>query len=125
MGIWFMMLGFNLLIPAIMLMYSIIMLAISIPFVWLGIRSNHGEIFLIHDYHQKNVKEEAKAAYGKAFSSGMFGIAASLVMSGIVGLFGESKEIVIISLVILFLGIATSFAVLLRVQKKYNGGLFS
>ena len=108
-----------------MLIYTIITLAISIPFVWLGIRINRGEIFLIHDYHQKNVKEEEKTAYGKDFSKGMFGLAASLIASGIVALFGESKEFMIASLVILFLGFAISFAVLLRVQKKYNGGLFS
>ena len=53
-----------------MLIYTIITLAISIPFVWLGIRINHGALYLIHDYHQKKVKEEEKAAYGKAFSKG-------------------------------------------------------
>ena len=41
-----------------MLIYTIITLAISIPFVWLGIRINRGALYLIHDYHQKKVKEE-------------------------------------------------------------------
>ena len=45
-----------------MLIYTIITLAISIPFVWLGIRINRGALYLIHDYHQKNVKDEEKAA---------------------------------------------------------------
>lgn len=108
-----------------MLMYTLIMLASSIPFVWLGIRINRGDLHLIHDYHQKHVKEEEKTAYGKAFSTGMFGLAASMIASGIVALFGESKQFMIASLAILFLGFAISFAVLLRVQKKYNGGLFS
>ena len=49
-----------------MLIYTIITLAISIPFVWLGIRINCGDLNLIHDYHQEKVKEEEKAAYGKA-----------------------------------------------------------
>ncbi|MBQ3504315.1 MAG: hypothetical protein IJA75_06400, partial [Oscillospiraceae bacterium] len=71
------------------------------------------------------VKEEEKAAYGKAFSKGMFGMAASMILSGVVTLFGESKSFMIASLVVLFLGFAISIAVLLRVQKKYNGGVFS
>ena len=108
-----------------MLIYTIITLAISIPFVWLGIRINRGALYLIHDYHQKNVKEEEKAAYGKAFSKGMFGMAASMILSGIVALFGESKSFMIASLVVLFFGFAISITVLLRVQKKYNNGLFS
>jgi len=107
-----------------MLIYTIITLAISIPFVWLGIRINRGALYLIHDYHQKNVKEKEKTAYGKAFSKGMFGLAASMIVSGVVALLGESKEFMVASIVILFLGFAISFAVLLRVQKKYNGGVF-
>ena len=108
-----------------MLIYTIITLAISIPFVWLGIRINRGDLYLIHDYHQKNVKDEEKAAYGKAFSKGMFGMAASMILSGVVALFGESKSFMIASLIVLFLGFTVSIAVLLRVQKKYNGGVFS
>ena len=108
-----------------MLIYTMITLAISILFVWFGIRINRGALYLIHDYHQKNVKEDEKTAYGKALSKGMFGMAASMIVSGVVALFGESKSVMIASLVVLFLGFAISIAVLLRVQKKYNGGVFS
>ena len=108
-----------------MLIYTIITLAISIPFVWLGIRINRGDLYLIHDYHQKEVKEEEKAAYGKAFSKGMFGMAASMIVSGLITLFGESKSFMISSRVVRFLGFAISIAVLFRVHKKYNGGVFS
>ena len=66
-----------------------------------------------------------EAAYGKAFSKGMIGMAASMILSGVVALFGESKSFMIASLVVLFFGFAISIAVLLRVQKKYNGGVFS
>ena len=51
-------------------------------------------------------------------------MAASMILSGVVALFGESKSFMIASLVVLFLGFAISIAVLLRVQKKYNGGVF-
>ena len=52
-------------------------------------------------------------------------LAASMIVSGLVALFGKSKSFMIASLVVLFLGFAISIAVLLRVQKKYNGGVFS
>ena len=51
-------------------------------------------------------------------------MAASMILSGVVALFGESKSFMIASLVVLFLGFAISISVLLRVQKKYNGGVF-
>ena len=74
-----------------MLIYTIITLTFSIPFVWLGIRINRGDLNLIHDYHQKKVKEEEKAAYGKAFSKGMFGMPPILGMR-FLGIYISSKE---------------------------------
>ena len=58
-------------------------------------------------------------------SVAVIALAASMIVSGLVTLFGESKSFMIASLVVLFLGFAISIAVLLRVQKKYNGGAFS
>ena len=58
-------------------------------------------------------------------SVAVIALAASMIVSGLVALFGESKSFMIASLVVLFLGFAISIAVLLRVQKKYNGGAFS
>ena len=58
-------------------------------------------------------------------SVAVIALAASMIVSGLVALFGKSKSFMIASLVVLFLGFAISIAVLLRVQKKYNGGAFS
>ena len=58
-------------------------------------------------------------------SVAVIALAASMIVSGLVALFGKSKSFMIASLVVLFLGFAISIAVLLRVQKKYNGGVFS
>ena len=107
-----------------MVVYCVVMFAVSVLFSAFSILIYKGKTDLIHDYHQKKVKEEEKAAYGKAFSKGMFGMAASMILSGAVALLGESKSFMIASLVVLFLGFAVSIAVLLRVQKKYNGGVF-
>ena len=58
-------------------------------------------------------------------SVAVIALAASMIVSGLVAMFGESKSFMTASLVVLFLGFAISIAVLLRVQKKYNGGVFS
>ena len=58
-------------------------------------------------------------------SVAVIALAASMIVSGLVTLFGESTSFMIASLVVLFLGFAISIAVLLWVQKKYNGGAFS
>lgn len=75
----------------------------------------------------KRIKSAAKHSvlYGKAFSKRMLGMVTSMILSGAVALFGESKQYMIASLVVLYLVFSISITVLLWVQKKYNNGLFS
>jgi hypothetical protein len=54
----------------------------------------------------------------------MFAICATLIISGIVALFGEENAIIAASLTVLTAGLIVSFIILARVQKKYNGGSF-
>ena len=103
-----------------MIAFSIIMFVVAVPFLALGIAIYKGNTELIHDYHQKNVKESERTEYGRAFSKGMFVICATLLISGIIAMFGEEK----VPLIVLFAGLIASFAVLVKVQKRYNGGLF-
>ena len=103
-----------------MIAYSIILFVVAVPFLALGIAVYKGNTELIHDYHQKNVKESQRAEYGRAFSKGLFVICATLLISGVAALFGKEGA----SLIVLFAGLIVSFAVLVRVQKRYNGGLF-
>lgn len=107
-----------------MLAYSILMFLIGTLFLYLAISVQNGKTSLIKDYHQAKVKEEEKAAYGKGFSKGLFGIAVSLFLSGIIPFFVNIKQSVILSLVVLFGGMIISFIIIVRVQKKYNGGMF-
>lgn len=102
--------------------YSILMFAVGVLFIGFAIAIYRGNIDLIHSYHQTNVKEEDKEKYGKSFSRGMFILAVSLVLSGIIALLGESVPIVIASIIILVIGFITAFIVISKVQEKFNGG---
>jgi len=107
-----------------MLVYFILTSVIGVLFLYLAIQVQNGKTSLIKDYHQAKVKEEEKAAYGKAFSKGLFGIAASLFLSGIISLLVDIKQSILLSVVVLFAGMIISLIIIMRVQKKYNGGLF-
>lgn len=107
-----------------MLIYSVIMFLIAILFFYLAVSVKKGKTSLIKDYHQEKVKQEDKPAYGEAFSKGLFGIAITLFLSGILPFFLDVKQGVLISLAVAIAGMVISFIIILRVQKKYNGGLF-
>lgn len=107
-----------------MVAYSVLLFAAAAVFLVLGILIYRGNTSLIHDYHQTNIQESEKKEYGKAFAKVMFGIALTLISSGVIALFGESKPIVIASIVVLFVGMIVSFFLLGKLQKKYNGGIF-
>ena len=108
-----------------MLVYSLLMFAIGLLFIGLGLSIRRGNTKLIHDYHQKNVKAAERQAYGRAIAKRMFAICATLLASGVVALFGEGGAVLTISLLILFAGQAVSIGMLVKTQKKYNGGVFS
>ena len=105
-----------------MVLYSIIMFLAAVPMIKISIAINQGKTDLIHDYHQTKVTD--KAAYGKAFGKAMFVISISLLLSGIIGLFGASEAIAMISVAVLFIGLFIGITWIVAVQKKYNKGVF-
>lgn len=105
-----------------MLLYSVLMFAISVLFIALSIMIYRGKTDLIHSYHQEKVKD--KAAYGKAFGKALFVVALAPFISGIIGLFGDSDLLVITTVLVLIFGLILGFCCILAVQKKYNKGLF-
>ena len=105
-----------------MLMYSVIMFVVAVAFTGVSIAIYRGKTDLIHDYHQTKVTD--KSAYGKAFGKAMFVIAAALLLSGIIGLFGDTEITAAISLAVLFVGLFIGIACIIAVQKKYNKGIF-
>ena len=102
-----------------MLVYSIIMFLVSALFTVLGIAIYKGKTDLIHDYHQTKVTD--KSAYGKAFGKAMLLIATVMLLSGIIGLF---KNLLMLAVAILIIGLVVGIGCIVAVQKKYNKGVF-
>jgi hypothetical protein len=105
-----------------MVLFSIIMFLVALPFFGISIAIYRGKTNLIHEYHQTKVTDPA--AYGKAFGKAMFIVAMTLFLSGIAGLFGDSETTAKIAVAILFAGLTIGIGCIIAVQKKYNNGIF-
>ena len=105
-----------------MIAYSVLMFVIAALFFGIAVSISRGNINLIHSHHWKHVKEVDQKAYGKSFSKGLFVLAASLILSGVAALFGETAPIVMISLGVLLVGMIIAFTVRAKTQTKYNSG---
>ena len=106
-----------------MVLYAIIMLAAAAQMLGFGIAIFRGHTGLIHDYHRKNIEKGDEKRYGRAFSVGLFIIAAAFFAAGLASLIiGERAGIATILLP--FIGLAAGITVIVIVQKKYNGGVF-
>ena len=105
-----------------MVLYAIMMFLAAIPMLIVSIAIYRGKTDLIHDYHQTKVTE--KAAYGKAFGKAMLVISTALLLSGIIGLFGDSEAIAMIAAAVLLIGLFIGIVWIVAVQKKYNKGMF-
>jgi hypothetical protein len=105
-----------------MLEYSIIMFLTTALLLLLGVAIYKGKTNLIHSYHQTKVTD--KSAYGKAFGKAMFVVAMAPLLSGLIGLFGDSDIIAIIAVVVLIIGVGIGMGCIFAVQKKFNKGVF-
>jgi len=100
--------------------YAIILFLCAALFGVLALLIYRGNTNLIHDYHQTKVTD--KNAYGKAFGKAMAVMAVALALSASVSLLGEKAMWG--ALAVLLVGLAIGIAAIVRVQKKYNGGVF-
>lgn len=105
-----------------MVVYSVILFAVAALFFGLAVAIYRGNTNLIHSYHQTHVKEADKKQYGRSFSKGLFVLAVSMVLSGIIALLGETFPVVMISVGVLLAGSVAAFLVIAKVQKEFNGG---
>lgn len=105
-----------------MLAYSVTMFLAAVLVALLGIAIYKGKTNFIHSYHQTRVTD--KAAYGKAFGKAMFVIAVAPLLSGVLGLLGDSDMIALIAAAVLLTGIGVGMGLIIAVQKKYNNGVF-
>lgn len=107
-----------------MVVFAVFMLVLAAVFLAFGVLLRRGHTGLIHDYHQQRVPETERRAYGKAMARGMFVLSLSMAVSGVTMLPGVFSIPRAVPVVVLFAGIAVSLVLLIRAQKKYNGGLF-
>ena len=105
-----------------MLPYSIMMFAAFITLIVLSVMIYRGKTNLIHSYHQTRVKD--KTAYGKAFGKALPVVALACLISGIIGLLGNSKTVGMTAAITLIIGIILGLCCIVVVQQKYNKGVF-
>ena len=79
------------------------------------------KLSLVHDYHTRNVKKEDVPAYTRLMGFGLLAIGAGCVLTGVVA-FGLERPLGWIAFPAGFL---VGLGLMLRAQKKYNGGVFS
>lgn len=103
-----------------MIGYVILMFLLAIVFAVVGMQIYRGKTNLIHDYHQTKVTD--KEAYAKAFGKVFMIFPASFALCGGAALLGDS--IMWLSTAILMTGLVFGIAGIIKVQKKYNGGVF-
>lgn len=103
-----------------MILYAIIMFVTAVIIGVVSLRIYKGKTELIHAYHQTKVTE--KADYGKAFGKAVAVMAGAMALSGAVSLFGESAMWGAVA--VLVVGLIAGTIAIVRVQKKYNGGVF-
>ena len=105
-----------------MLAYSIIMFAGFILLLVFSVMIYRGKTNLIHSYHQTRVKD--KVGYGKAFGKALSVMALACFVSGVVGLFGDSRAVEMTAVIILIVGMVLGVCCIVAVQHKYNKGVF-
>ncbi len=103
-----------------MLVYAILMFFVSAVFAVVAGAIYKGNTKLIHEYHQTKVTD--RSAYGKAFGKALSVMAGAMLLSGAIALLGEST--IWGAVAVLLIGLAVGIVAIVRVQKKYNGGVF-
>jgi hypothetical protein len=91
----------------------------------IGIYANaiyRGSTKYIMQYHQNNVSEADRAAYGREIARGLFMLCATMALSALGDLL---TDVLLVPLGILAGGFVISMIMLVRTQRKYNGGMFS
>ena len=105
-----------------MVIFSIVLFAVAALTGVISIGIYRGNTDLIHDYHQTKVTD--KAAYGKAFGKAMSLIPVTLLISGCLGLLGDTGIFPILAVLVLVMGLLIGIGCIIAVQKKHNNGVF-
>lgn len=79
------------------------------------------KLSLLHDYHIRNVKEADIPAYTRRMGFGLLAIGAGCLLTGVLA-FGLEQPLGWIAFPVGFL---VGLVLMLRAQKRYNGGVIS
>lgn len=97
---------------------SIILFVVATGLNIIAILVYKGNTKLIHEYHQRNVKD--KKAYGRAMGKALSFFTLPIIIADIISLFTDSGVIG----TVLIVGFLIAFVPMHIIQKKYNGGWF-
>ena len=109
----------------LMIIYGIIVLTVSIPFLAIAVLVMLGKANLIHSYHQENVKDKDKKKFSLLIGIALLIASLGMMVSSIMALILKESVNPYIYLVILGVSLLISIVFILIVIKKYNGKIFS
>ena len=115
----------GLCIMKLMIIYGIIVLTVSIPFLAIAVLLMLGKANLIHSYHQENVKDEDKKKISLLIGIALLIASLGMMTSSIMALILKESISPYIYLAILGASLLISIVFILIVIKKYNGKIFS
>lgn len=105
----------------------IAILGIGAILLVMGIMNLKGNIYTLHRYHRKRVKEEDVPAFGKVIGTGTIICAVSLMAFGALKHLADTLVISALSLAgaaVVIIGLTVGVAFMLYAMIKYNKGIF-
>ena len=105
-----------------MILYAILLVFFGAMMIIGGLRVYFTGIEYIYDYYTADVTDTA--AYGRANGLALMIFALPTLICGVLQLILRTNLMVYISLAVLVIALFVSFYFFLRIQKKYNGGMF-
>ncbi len=105
-----------------MIVYSVMMLGISVMLVVFAILIIKGNATLINCYREERVKD--KTVYCSKMGQALIIVALSIAVSGVTPLFSGEKPVIFSTLIVTLAGVSIGIVRLFHVQKKYGGGIF-
>ena len=93
----------------------------------LGLQNMKGNISTLHRYHRKRVSEEDRIPFGRKVGLGSIIVGCALIIKACLQFVAEKKNILVLDTlgtVILIVGLAVGFIIIIYAMTKYNKGLF-
>ena len=93
----------------------------------LGVQNMKGNISTLHRYHRKRVSEEDRIPFGRKVGLGSIIVGCALILKACFQFAAEKLNILLLDklgTIILIVGLAAGFAIIIYAIIKYNKGLF-